>query len=143
MIRSSIRLLLVMTPLSCSDPVSIGNLVHSFTVLPSPAAAGDSLRAVLTVRNPSGDTVQLVSAAGCMTFLRAYRGIQAAAVDGANYGCTGGARLILIPPLDSAVEIHALVAADGRQALIAGTYTVRTQLNIPLSNLEANFAIRE
>lgn len=141
--------LAVTASLQCSDLGGIlDELSRSFVVTPATVAAGDSLRAVLSLGNPTGQSVSLTGLYSCPAFLFAQRDGTDVELEGSKFACLPASTNFRIAPRDSLVVSYHLTAAvrtpgtsGPYTAAAAGTYRLRADLNMSLPDMEATFTV--
>jgi hypothetical protein len=87
-----------------------GPVIQTWTVVPTTVRPGDSLRATLTIRNETSDTVRLTSGYGCIAFLDVLSDTTRVPMHGTQFGCTAASRTFVIPPRGALVESYDLLA---------------------------------
>lgn len=87
-----------------------GPVLVTWTVVPTIVGAGDSLRAQLSIRNETSDTVRITSAYGCIAFLDVLSDTTRVPMHGTQFGCTTASRRFFIPPQEALVESYDLLA---------------------------------
>ena len=87
-----------------------GPVLQTLTVVPTMVRPGDPLRATLTIRNETSDTVRLTSGYGCIAFLDVLSDTTRVPMHGTQFGCTASARRFVIPPQEALVESYDLLA---------------------------------
>ncbi len=134
----------------CADPAGPADLLVSFVVGPTSVAAGDSLEAVVTFRNPTRDTVT-IDYGGCMiahlTVLR--EGTEVNMQLGPHLICTDIPRHRHVLPRDSVREVHYVLALLQASEFPfpyvvpppPGSYTVRAEMLPPLPVIEREFTV--
>ena len=141
--------LAVTASLQCSDLGGIvDELSRSFVVTPGTVAPGDSLRAVLTLHNPTGRSVSLTGLYACPAFLFAKRDAVEIELEGSKFDCPPAATNFRIASRDALVvnyHLKAAVRTPGTSgpytAAAAGTYRLRADLNMSLPDMEATFTV--
>ncbi len=131
--------------LACAGSLEPGDLPPpSFLARPDTVLPGDTFKIVFALRNPTGDTLVIHSAYGCLFFLESFRGDEPVAIQGTTYACTANFRTFKIAPADSLHFVLELVAvlANARPAqLPPGTYRIRTRMNADLADLETRVTV--
>ena len=92
------------------DSQAEGPVLQTWTVVPTMVRPGDSLRATLTIRNETSDTLHLTSGYGCIAFLDVLSDTTRVPMHGTQFGCTASARRFVIPPQEALVESYDLLA---------------------------------
>jgi hypothetical protein len=92
------------------DSPAEGPVLQKWTVVPTTVRPGDSLRATLTIRNGTADTVRLTSGYGCIAFIDVLSDTTRVPMHGTQFGCTASSRTFVIPPREALVESYDLMA---------------------------------
>jgi len=92
------------------DAPAEGHVLRAWTVVPTVVRPGDSLRATLTIRNGTADTVRLTSGYGCIAFIDVLSDTTRVPMHGTQFGCTASSRTFVIPPQAALVESYDLRA---------------------------------
>lgn len=132
------------------DAPAEGPVLQTWTVAPTVVRSGDSLRATLTIRNETSDTVRLTSGYGCIAFLHVLSDTTRVPMHGTQFGCTAATRTFVIPPREALVESYDLLAViQSSQPPYAylpappGVYRLRADLNVPrLADPETQFTVQ-
>lgn len=132
------------------DSRAEGPVVQTWTVVPAVVRPGDSLRATLTIRNETPDTVQITSGYGCIAFLDVLSDTTRVPMHGTQFGCTASSRRFVIPPQEALVETYDLLAmiqsAEAPYDYVpapAGVYRLRADLLVlGLTDPETQFTIQ-
>jgi hypothetical protein len=130
--------------LACNDPLGFGGLRPTFVASPDTVVAGDTIEVSLTLHNATRYPRTIRSSYGCLFFLETIRGEEPVPWEGTNYACALAITDFTIPPGDSLLGAHRLVAAEigtvgngSEEVLPPGAYRIRTRMNADLPDLEA------
>jgi hypothetical protein len=136
--------------LGCTDPDGLADeLNRTFAVIPDTVAPGDSLRVVLSLANPTGQSVSFTGLYACPAFLFVFRDGTEVELQGSKFPCPPVVTQFRIAPLDSLAVIYHMLAtvrapgtADPFAPAPAGTYRLRADLNMSLPDMETTLTVR-
>ncbi len=123
---------------SCGDPLSTEDKVNvDFSLRPTQVTAGDSVQAVLVIKNLTGDTVTLYSGSMCVARLTAFLNDTSVFLHGTSFGCLDKITSFPIAPRDSLVRLYQIETRlwDGEPAP-AGEYRLRARMEVGLRDQE-------
>ncbi len=123
---------------SCGDPLSIEDRVGvDFSLRPTQVTAGDSVQALLVIKNLTEDTVTLGSGSSCVAILGAFRNDTSVFLHGTSFGCLDKITSFPIAPRDSLVRLHQVeTRLWDREPAPAGEYRLRATMEVGLRDQE-------
>ncbi|NIN10922.1 MAG: hypothetical protein GTN62_05335 [Gemmatimonadales bacterium] len=134
--------------LACAGSAEVvgtaNDLQPSFVITPSTVRTGDSCDAVVSIANPTQDTIVVSNPCGCLITLTVFHAGAPVSLRGTLFVCQGLTCPHAIPPRDSLTRTFRLIAVLDRRTAplpLPGSYLARANLPDPLLPLYAELTI--